>query len=29
MSVKLVLAQNARPYKIEVYGLQDDFIGTL
>ena len=29
MSVRLVLTQESRPYKIEIYGLQDDYIGTL
>ena len=29
MSVQLNLTQKSRPYKIEVYGLQDNFIGTL
>lgn len=29
LSVKLCLAQNTRPYKIEVYGLQDNYIGVL
>ena len=29
MSVHLVLTQKSRPYKIEIYGLQDEYIGTL
>ena len=29
LSVKLCLAQNTRPYKMEVYGLQDNYIGVL
>lgn len=29
MSVKVYKTQTYRPYKIEVYGLQDDYIGTL
>lgn len=29
MSVRRVLTQKSRPYKIEIYGLQDNFIGTL
>lgn len=29
MSVSLVLTQESRPFKIDIYGLQDDFIGTL
>ena len=29
MSVRIVLTQEPRPYKIEIYGLQDEYIGTL
>nr|DAG59818.1 MAG TPA: hypothetical protein [Caudoviricetes sp.] len=29
MSVKFNLSQKSRPYKIDVYGLQDNFIGNL
>lgn len=29
LSVNLVLTQESRPFKIDIYGLQDDFIGTL
>lgn len=29
VSVRVALTQKSRPYKIEIYGLQDDFIGTL
>lgn len=29
MSVRVVLTQKSRPYKIEIFGLQDNFIGTL
>ena len=27
--MRVSLSQKSRPYKIEVYGLQDDYIGTL
>ena len=29
VSVRVALTQKSRPYKVEIYGLQDDFIGTL
>lgn len=29
VSVRLVLTQKSRPYKIEIFGLQDNYIGTL
>ena len=29
MSVRTDLSQTSRPYKIEIYGLQDNYIGTL
>ena len=29
MSVRTILSQTSRPYKIEIYGLQDNHIGTL